>query len=147
MRDVPWVIDWYVVLCLEAYRAGSGDVCHPVGAFPHGRELVDAFPGEDSPEDKVTYLEGARAYVAAVVASQSLLVLGRPESSTAAQSVEEEQIIVVEVLLIILCEGKDPCGSMLDFRGEDCLSSIDMGTFCLTSRLGGVGADGPKHGW
>ena len=46
MRDVPRVLDWYVVLCFEAYYAGPGDVCHPIGAFPHGRELVGTFPGD-----------------------------------------------------------------------------------------------------
>ena len=66
MRDVPRVLDRYAVLCLEAYRAGPGDVCHFVWAFPHRRELVEAFPGEDSPEDQVSRLEGARAYVAVV---------------------------------------------------------------------------------
>ena len=95
MRDVPRVLDWYAALYLEADCTRSGDVCHPVGAFPHGRELVETFPGKDSPEDKVTCLESARANVAAVVVSQILLVLGRPERSTAAQPVEEEQVIVL----------------------------------------------------
>ena len=118
-------------------------MCHPVRAFPHGRELVETFPGEDSPKDKVACLEGAWAYVAAVVASQILLVLGRPESSTAAQPIEEEQIIVVDVLLIVLSEGEDPCGSMLNFHGEDSFSSIDESKWRFTSWLGGVGA-GPE---
>ena len=68
MRDYPQVLDRYAVLYFEAYRAGPGDVCHPVWALPHGRELVEAFPGEDSPEDKIPCLESARANVAAVVA-------------------------------------------------------------------------------
>ena len=68
MRDIPRVLDGYAVLCLKAYCAGPGDVCHPVRAFPHRRELVEAFPGEDSPEDKVSCLETAWANVAAVVA-------------------------------------------------------------------------------
>ena len=45
---------------------------------------METFPGEDSPEDEVACLESARTYVAAVVASQVLLVLGCPESGTAA---------------------------------------------------------------
>ena len=68
MRDIPRVLDRYAILCLEAYRAGPGDVCLPVWAFRHRRELVESFPGEDSPEDKVPCLESARANVAAVVA-------------------------------------------------------------------------------
>ena len=89
MRDIPRVLDGYAVLCLKAYCAGPGDVCHPVWACPHRREFVEAFPGEDSPEDKVSCLEGARANFAAVVAPQILLVLGRSESGAAAKSVEE----------------------------------------------------------
>ena len=68
MHDIPWVLDGYAVLCLEAYCAGPGDVCHPLWAFPHRRELMEAFPREDSPEDKVSCLESAWVNVAAVVA-------------------------------------------------------------------------------
>ena len=50
---------------------------------------MEAFPGEDSPEDKVPCLESAWANVAAVVVPQFLLVLGRSESGMAAQPVEE----------------------------------------------------------
>lgn len=88
---------------------------------------METFPGEDSPEDKVARLESAGAYVAAVVTQHILLVLGRPEHGSATQPVEEEQIIVVEVLLIILSEGKNPCGSMLDFCGEDRFCAVDEG--------------------
>ena len=56
MHDVPWVLDRYAILRLEAYCARPG-------------ELVETFPGEDSPEDKVACLESAWAYMAAVVAS------------------------------------------------------------------------------
>ena len=59
MRDIPQVLDGYAVFRLEAYCAGPGDVCPPVRAFSHRRELVEAFPGEDSPEDEVSCLEGA----------------------------------------------------------------------------------------
>ena len=145
MRDVPRVLDRYAILCFEAYCTGPGDVCHPVGAFPHGRELVEAFPREDSPENKVPYLESAWANVAAVVAPRILLVLGHPERGTAAQPVEKEQIIIVEVLLIVLDEGQDPCGSMLDLCGENRFGAIDEGEWRFTSWLGGVGADGPEN--
>ena len=146
MRDVRRVLDQYAVLRLEACCIGPGDVCHPVGALPHVREFVETL-GEDPPENKFACLESAWAYVAAVVASQILLVLGRPEHSTAAQPVEEEQIIVVEVLLIVLSEGKDPCGPMLDLRGEDSFSPVDEGKWRFTGWLGGISADGPENGW
>ena len=59
MRDVPRVLDGDAVFGLEAYCARPGDVGDPVGTFPHRRELVEAFPGEDSPEDEVARLKGA----------------------------------------------------------------------------------------
>ena len=59
MRDVPRVLDGDAVLGLEAYCAGPGDVGDPVWAFPHRGELVETFPGEDSPEDEVARLKGA----------------------------------------------------------------------------------------
>ena len=118
----------------------------PVGAFPHGRELVETFPGEDPPEDKVACLESARTYVAAVVASQVLLVLCRSEGGSAAQPVEEQQVVVVEVFLIVLIEGKDPCGPVLDLCGEDCFGSIHQGEWRLTSGFCRVRVDGPEHG-
>ena len=59
MLDVPRVFDWIAVFCLEPYRAGPGDVSDPVGAFPHGRELVEALPGEYPPQDEIADFEGA----------------------------------------------------------------------------------------
>ena len=79
MHDVPWILDGDAVLRLEASRARPGDVGDPVGAFPHQGQLVDAFPGESSPEDEIACLQGTRAHVAAVVTSQVLLIFGRPE--------------------------------------------------------------------
>ena len=52
----------------------------------------------------------------------------------------------MEVFLIILIEGKDPWGSMLDLCGEDCFISIHEGKWRLASGLRGVRADGPEHG-
>ena len=70
-------------MSLEASRARPGDVGDPVGTFPHRGQLVEAFPGEDSPEDEISCLQGARVHVAAVVASQVLLVFGRAEGRAA----------------------------------------------------------------
>ena len=83
MFDVPRVIDRDVIFRLKPYRAGPGDVRDPLGAFPHGRELVESLSGENPPPDKIAYFEGARAYVAAVVAAQVLLVLCRSVGGTA----------------------------------------------------------------
>ena len=53
MHDVPWILDGDAVFRLEASRAKPGDVGDPVGTFPHRGQLVEAFPGEDSPASRV----------------------------------------------------------------------------------------------
>ena len=83
--------------------------------------------------------------MAAVVASQVLLVPRRSEGGLTAQSLEEQQVVVVEALLGVLIEGKDPWRSMLDFCGEDCLSSVDQGERRFACRPRGSCAYGPEH--
>ena len=144
--DVPWVLDGDAVLCLEHHRARPGDVRDLEGPFPHRRELVEAFPGEDPPEDKVAYLESAWPYVAAVVAAEILLVPCCPEGCTAAGSLKQQQLVVAEFLLICFIEGKDSRGPVRKLVGEDRFSSIDEGERRLASRLCSSCADGPEHG-
>src|SRR6185369_14473213 len=145
MLNVPRVLDGDAVFCLEPHRARPGDVRDLVGPFPHRRELVEAFPGEDSPEDKVACLEGAWPYVAAVVAAEILLVPCCPEGCTAAGSLKHQQLVVAEFLLICFVEGKDSWGPVRELVGEDRFSSIDEGERRLASGLGSSGADGPEH--
>jgi hypothetical protein len=75
--DVPRVLHRDAIFGLQPCCAGSGDLHDPERSFPHRRELVEAFTGKDPPEDEVTHLESAGADVAAVVATQFLLVASR----------------------------------------------------------------------
>ena len=88
--DVPGVGDRDAVLRLEPRGARPGDVHDSVGSFPHWRELVEACPGEDSPQDKVSCFESARADVAAVVVTQVLLVPSRSQGRIAAEPLEQQ---------------------------------------------------------
>ena len=72
--DVPGVLDGDLVLCLQARGTRPGDVGDSKRALPHGRELVQPFPGEHPPQDKITHLERPGADAAAVVPPQRLLV-------------------------------------------------------------------------
>src|SRR3954463_1931349 len=65
--DVPRVLDRLPLLSFQAHGARPGNMNNIERALPHGRELVQPFPGEDPPEYEVSYLEGPGADVAAVI--------------------------------------------------------------------------------
>ena len=63
MLDVPGILDGDPVLSLQAHSARPGDINDLEQALPHGRELGQAFPGEDPPQDEVSNFEGLGADV------------------------------------------------------------------------------------
>src|SRR3954471_5317292 len=67
--DVPRILDRLPLLSLQAHEARPGNMNNFERALPHGRELVQPFPGEDPPKYEVSYLEGPGADVAAVISS------------------------------------------------------------------------------
>ena len=69
MLNVPCVLDGYPLLGLQARGAGPGNMNNLERALPHGRELVQPFPGEDPSEHEVPYLKSSGVDVAAVVSS------------------------------------------------------------------------------
>ena len=108
---------------------------------------VETFPGEDSPQDKVPCLEGARADMAAVVAMEILLVPCRSQGCIAAEPFEQQQVVVAELVQLGLLEGQDSRRAMGDLAGEDSFSAVDEGERHFTSGLCWRGADGPEHRW
>ena len=86
---------------------GSAPGHHPERPFPHRRELIQALSREDPSKDEVASFKRTGADVAAVVASQVLLVPGHADGGPATSLLEEEQIISPEVVLAGLVEGKD----------------------------------------
>ena len=59
------------------YGARPGDMDDPERALPHGRKLVQPFPGEDPPQDEVTHLERPEADTTTMVPPQHLVVFFR----------------------------------------------------------------------
>ena len=116
--DVLGVGDRDAVLRLEPCIARPGDVHNSVGPFPHWRELVETFPGEDSPQDKVPCFESARADVAAVVAAEILLVPCRSQGHIAAEPFEQQQVVVAQLVQLSLLEGQDSRRAMGDLAGR-----------------------------
>ena len=98
-----------------------------VGPFPHWRELVETCPGEDSPQDKVSCFESARADVAAVVATEVLLVPCCSKGRIAAEPFKQQKVVVAEFVQLSLLEGQDSRGAMRDLAGEDSFSAVDEG--------------------
>ena len=105
--DVPCVFHWNTLLRLQPCCARPGNVHNPERAFPHGQEFVESFPGEDPSQDKIASFKGAGAYVAAVVATQCLLIPGGADGDLATCFLEEEQIIIPWAVLVSLVEGED----------------------------------------
>ena len=112
-------------------------------AFPHGRTLMQAFPGLDPPHDEIANLEGLGADVVAVVAPQGLLVHRGSERGPAAHLRSKYEVCPPRSLLTLLIERQDPRGAVLDFVGKNRLRSIDEQEWGLTGGLGCSGADGP----
>ena len=55
---------------------------------------MESFSGEDPPQDEITSFESAGAYVAAVIATQRLLVPCHTKGGLAARSFKEKQVIL-----------------------------------------------------
>ena len=101
---------------------------------------------EDSTQDEVADFESVRADVAAVVATQGLLVPRGTKGGLTAALLEEQQIGLPRAILTRLVEGKDSPGAVLKLQWEDRLSAVDEEEGRLASRLACRRADGPQHG-
>ena len=143
MLDVPCVLYRNTLLRLQPCCARPGNVDNPVRAFPHGRELVESVPVEDPSEDKIASFKGPGAYVAAVVATQRLLILCCSEGGQAACFLEEEQVSFPQAVLAGLIEGQDPWGPVLELSREDRVCPIDEEEGSFAGRLGRCRADRP----
>ena len=106
---------------------------------------MEACPGEDSPQAEVSCFEGARADVAAVVATEILLLPCRSQGRIAAEPLKQQQVVVAEFVQLSLLEGQDSWRAVGDLAGENSFSAIDEGERRLTSGLCWRGADGPEH--
>jgi hypothetical protein len=104
---------------------------------------VESLSGEDPAQDKFSHLKGAGAYVAAVIATQRLLVPCRAEGGLTSRSFEEKQVILPQAGLTRLIEIQDPRELVLDLSWEDGFTPIDEEERRLASGLGCHGADGP----
>jgi hypothetical protein len=76
MFDVSQVGDDSSVLVLDLVCSRSENLMDDERPLPRGRELASILAALNSSEDHVSNVELARTYVALIVASQGLFVLG-----------------------------------------------------------------------
>ena len=110
---------------LKADIARPSDSFHLVRAFPLRRQLVGILGGLNAPKNKVASLDTPGLIFAAIVAAQSLLVSSSSYSSLKTIFLKEQRVILSQLLLLKLIIGEHSRRSAYEFRGENCLYSID----------------------
>ena len=110
---------------LKADSAGPSDSFHPIRAFPLRRQLVGILGGLNTPKNKVAFLEAPGFNFAAMVATQSLLVASGSHSSLKTVFLKEQRVILSQLLLLELIISEHSRRPVNEFRGENCLCSVD----------------------
>src|SRR3954469_25464695 len=125
MLDVPGVAHRNAILGIKADSARPRDSFHPIRAFPLRRQLVGIIGGMNTPKNKVAFLETSGFNFAAVVTAQSLLVSSSSYSSLKTVLLKEQRVILPQLLLLKLIISEHSRRPVYEFRGENCLCSID----------------------
>ena len=86
---------------------------------------MEAFAGEDPPENEVPNFKGAATDVAAVIAAQPLLVPGCADGSLAPSYFKESQVFSSQIVLECFVKGAHSQGAMLELCGEHCFCTVD----------------------
>src|SRR3954465_12379486 len=92
MLYVPGVAHWYAFFGLEADCAGPRDLSHPIRAFPLRRQLVVILGRLNAPKNKVALLETPGLDLAAMVATQGLLVSSSSYRSLETSFLKEQRV-------------------------------------------------------
>ena len=125
MLNVPGVAHRNAIFGLKADSARPSDSFHPIRAFPLWRQLVGILGGLNAPKNKVAFLEASGINFVAMVATQSLLVSSSSYSSLKTIFLKEQRVILPQLLLLKLIISEHSRRSVYEFRGENCLCSID----------------------
>ena len=125
MFYVPGVAHRNAIFGLKADSAKPCDSSHPIRAFPLRRQLVGILGGLNVPKNKVAFLEASGINFAAMVAVQSLLVSSSSYSSLKTIFLKEQRVVLSQLFLLKLIISEHSRRSIYEFRGENCLCSID----------------------
>src|SRR3954468_10043026 len=125
MFDVQGVAHRNAIFGLKADSARPSDSFHPIRAFPLRRQLVGILGGTNAPKNKVAFLETSGVNFAAMVAAQSLLVASSSYRNLKTVLLMEQRVIFSQLLLLKLIISEHSRRPVYEFRGENCLCSID----------------------
>ena len=125
MLNVPGVAHRNAIFGLKADSARPSDSFHPIRAFPLRRQLVGILGGLNAPKNKVAFLETSGINFAAMVAAQSLLVSSSSYSSLKTIFLKEQRVVLSQLFLLKLIISEHSRRFVYEFRGENCLCSID----------------------
>ena len=125
MLNVPGVAHRNAIFGLKADSARPSDSFHPVRAFPLRRQLVGILGGLNAPKNKVAFLEASGLNFAAMVAVQSLLVSSSSYSILKTIFLKEQRVVLSQLFLLKLIISEHSRRSVYEFRGENCLCSVD----------------------
>ena len=125
MFYVPRVAHRNAIFGLKADSARPCDSSHPIRAFPLRRQLVGILGRLNTPKNKVAFLETPDIDSAAMVAAQSLLVASGSHSSLETVFLKEQRVVLPQLFLLKLIISEHSRRSVYEFRGENCLCSVD----------------------
>ena len=125
MLDILGVAHWNAILGLQAYNARPGDSYYPIRAIPLWCQLVGILGRLNAPKNKVAFLKASGMNLAAMVAAQGLLVARCSRSRPKTIFLKERRVILAQLLLLKLIISEHSRRSIYEFRGENCLCSID----------------------
>ena len=102
MLNVPGIAHWDNIFGLQADCTGPGDSYYPIRAFPLRRQLVGILGRLNAPKNKVAFLKASGMNLAAMVASQGLLVACCSHSRPKTIFLKEQCVVLPQLLLLKL---------------------------------------------
>src|SRR3954462_15378823 len=94
MLYVPGVAHWQAFFDLEADSAGPRDLSHPIRTFPLWRQLVGILGRLSAPKNTLALYETPALVLAAMVATQGLLVSSSSYRSLETSFLKEQRVIL-----------------------------------------------------
>jgi hypothetical protein len=96
---VPWVVQWFSILCSQADTSRAAYLGHVEGALSTGGEIVSSFSSEHPPEHQIVHLELSAAHEPLLVAFECLAVLCIFNSRLPSSFINEVDILTPELVL------------------------------------------------
>jgi hypothetical protein len=121
---VPWIRQWFAILCSQEDTSRVADLGHTEGALSAGGELVSTILSEHPLEHQIFHLQLSAMHKPLLVVFECLVVPCIFYSRLPFSLIDEVDIFTSELGLrgFVVC--LDTYGAHGDFRGEDGLSPV-----------------------